>query len=277
MRVAVLHTGALHERTIGYAQRAVCAARRFADAWSSGNLVSVAVYWAPAPRGFESGCARFDSVHVLQWNASVAGSTTTARHQREAWRALRVAIDVALALRADWMFRVRFDAHVHEWKVPLPAEAHWTPRCIYAFKQSWGWPSDNVVLFPARVGRSLFDPRQPEPLGEHGLTEAAGRAGLRFCWVRVDVWLFKPERAVLGAGNGSAGVRRWTAPPALSGNANGDASQAARNYDPSTRVQERARHAAWDTYATFTRSAFGRTLGPTPRSTDAATGERGGV
>ena len=226
---AGMHTGALHESTIGYAQAAVCAARRLADEWASGNLVSVAVFWAPKPHGLRIRCARFDSVRVLQWNASVAGSTTAARHLREAWRALRVAVDAALELRANWMFRVRIDAHVSVWKVPLPAETRWAPDCIYGFKQNWGWPSDNALLFPARVGRALFDPRQPDPLGEEGLTKAARGAGLRFCWVRVDVWLFKPERAVLGAGNGSAGVRRWTAPPALSGDANGVASQAARN------------------------------------------------
>jgi hypothetical protein len=65
----------------------------------------------------------------------------------------------------------------------------------------------------------------------------------------VDVWLFKPERAVLGTNEGSVGVRRWTTPPALSSDANGRASQPARNYDPAMRIHERARHASWATYA----------------------------
>jgi hypothetical protein len=249
MRVAVLHTGALHESTLGYAQGAVCAARRLAHQWARGDLVSVAVVWAPKPHGLQSGCARFDRVRVLQWNASAASSATTAGHQREAWRALRVAIDAALELRAEWMFRVRFDAHVSVWNVPLPADALWAPDCIYGFKQSWGWPSDNALLFPARVGRALFDRRLPDPLNELRLAHTAGTAGLRFCWVRVDVWLFKPERAVLGTNEGSVGVRRWTTPPALSSDANGRASQPARNYDPATRIHERARHASWATYA----------------------------
>jgi len=249
MRVAVLHTGALHESTIGYAQKGVCAARRLAYEWTSGDLVSVAVFWAPKPHGFQSRCARFDSVHVLQWNASTASSATTAGHQREALRALRVAVDAALNLRANWMFRVRVDAHVSAWNVPLPADALWEPDCIYGFKQSWGWPSDNALLFPARAARALFDRRLPDPLNEWRLAHAAGMAGLRFCWVRVDVWLFKPERAVLGTSEGSVGVRRWTTPAALRAGANGSASQSARNYDPSIRIHERAKHAAWDTYA----------------------------
>ena len=249
MRVAVLHTGALHESTIGYAERAVCAARRLAYEWTSGDLVSVAVFWAPKPQGLQSGCARIDSVRVLQWNASAASSTTTAGHQRQALRALQVAIDAALELRAKWMFRVRFDAHVSVWNVPLPANALWVPDCISGFKQSWGWHSDNVLLFPARVGRALFDERLPDPLSEMRLAYTAGMAGLRFCWVRVDVWLFKPERAVLGTSEGSVGVRRWTAPPALSSDANGNASQLARSYDPAARTYERARHASWATYA----------------------------
>ena len=111
------------------------------------------------------------------------------------------------------------------------------------------WPSDNALLFPAGAGRVLFDWRLPDLLNEWRLAHAAGMAGLRFCWVRVDVWLFKPERAVLGTNEGSVGVRRWTTPTALRAGANGSAPQSARNYDPSIRVHERAKHAAWDTYA----------------------------
>ena len=190
MRVAVLHTGALHESTIGYAQKGVCAARRLAYEWTSGDLVSVAVFWAPKPHGFQSGCARFDSVRVLQWNASTASSATTAGHQREAWRALRVAIDAALDLRANWMFRVRFDAHVSAWNVPLPADALWEPDCIYGFKQSWGCglPTTLCSSRPARAAcSSIGDYRicstsgdSPTPRGWPGC-DSAGSAWTSGC------------------------------------------------------------------------------------------------
>ena len=77
------------------------------------------------------------------------------------------------------------------------------------------------------------------------LVAAAARAELRFCWVRANVWLFKPERAVLGAGNGSAGVRHWTPPPHPLLNA----SQPAAGFDPVKYARDRARHESWPTYA----------------------------
>ena len=242
MRIATLHTGALHESTLAYAIRSVCAARALARSWAA-DVVSVVVYWNVGPALPAGWCADFDHAQTLPWNAAAPGATVTDRHQRNAWTALRRAVDAGLGLGAAWMFRVRFDAHVEAF--PVAPTAHWSADCLYTFRQAWGLPSDNVDLFPARAGRVLFDPDLPDPLGEHALVVAAAKAELRFCWVRANVWLLKPERAVLGAGNGSVGVRHWTPPP----HPLGVVSQPAAGFDPGKYARDRARHASWPTYA----------------------------
>ena len=183
---------------------------------------------------------------VTPRDAPLNGVSAVAHHQRLAWGSLAYAVDVALTHHAEWIFRVRFDAHIAQWRVPPPGR--WAPDCVYGFQQAWGWPSDNALLFPARAGPHIFNASRTGPLGEPAVLDGAREAGLRFCWMHVDVWLLKPELRVLkpAESRGSTGVRRWTSPPSLQAN---DSQPAAGYNHTKFAHRRRALHSAWATYA----------------------------
>lgn len=239
-RLATLHTGALHKSTLPYATRAVCAAKALARSWTP-NVVSVVVYWKRGPL-LTGTCSKFDSAIFLSWNASrVPGLLDPDHRLRNAWTALSVAVDSAIGLGARWLLRVRFDAYVAEYAVePM---VHWTPHCVYAFRQSFGYPSDNVLLLPTHFGRMLFNPARPAPLAEHAVVAAAAGALLDLCWIRADVWLFKPDRVAMPNATGSRGIRHWSSPahPLR-------VAQTAVEYDPSANADDRALHESWPLY-----------------------------
>ena len=120
------------------------------------------------------------------------------------------------ACGATWMFRVRFDAHVER----RPRRAHRALVRATACSRStaWGLPSDNDGLhLSARAGREdSSTPTFPtRSASTRSSSPRAGGAALLLGACRCVV--LKPERAVLGAGNGSVGVRHWTPPPTPAG------------------------------------------------------------
>lgn len=236
MRLALLHTGALHESTLRYTCRAVRSLHRRAREWTD-DLLTIAIYWSTDPQLEGDGYGSCTVVFDVSYNRTPPsdlprpGESMVAFHQRLAWQTLAYAVDVALTNHADWIFRARFDVHVAEWGVP-PV---WVDDCVYGFQQAWGWPSDNALLLPARAAPLVFDMSRTGVLGEPAVLDGARAARLRFCWIRVDVWLLKPERRVLGTGNGSTGVRRWRSPRSLPLND----SQPAAAYDHTEHASQR--------------------------------------
>lgn len=85
----------------------------------------------------------------------------------------------------------------------------WSPTCVYTFRTAFGWPSDNVLLFPASEGRALFDPGCANKRAEPGIAIAAAERELRLCWLPADVWLVKPDAGTFDARGSSVGVRHW--------------------------------------------------------------------
>ena len=247
VRLALLHTGALHSSTLNYACRSVRALQHRARAWTA-DVITIAVFWSTDPQlendGDGSCTVTFDYSfeRPTPRQGPRPGESPVAHHQRLAWGSLAYAVDVALAHHADWIFRARLDVHVAEWRVPT----QWNTTCVYGFQNAWGWPSDNALLFPASAARHIFNASRKPPHGEPAVIDGARESGLRFCWVRVQVWLLKPVQKVLGTNNGSTGVRRWTSPPLLQ---TGDA-QRAEGYNHTEHARRRrALHAAWASYA----------------------------
>ena len=241
VRLAVLHTGALHANTLRYACHSVNSAQQRGRHWTSA-LLTVAVYWNPGPRLDQ--CARFDRELVLGSASLVEACRTPPHsvscHQEIAWVALELAVGVALAWRADWTFRVRFDTYVPMWEGP---DAYaWNVRCAYVFRQAWGWPSDNVLLMPIGAAVRLFNRSHTLPLGEQAVAATVAALQMDLCWLHVEVWLLKPERSSMGNTPGSTGIRRWTTPIVPS-------NEPAASFDASINVKYRAKHITYANYA----------------------------
>ena len=255
MRLAVLHSGAVHASTLPVLRCAVCTAQRLASSWTSPlDAVHVAVYWTVpngtfALRDDAARCPIFHTERALEWTSRPANATHARPHNvRMAWRALRAGVDAALALRAHWIFRVRFDAHVVQWGDPLFHARQWSPACVYTFLTSFGWPSDNVLLFHASEGRALFAGDSMDQGAEEGVVAAAAERGLRLCWLPADVWLVKPDAGTFAACESSVGVRHWFPRSSFKSEA-ANASVPATQFRPSTEPNLNARHAAYARFA----------------------------
>ena len=255
MRLAVVHSGAVHTSTLPALRCAVCTAQRLAASWASPlHVVHVAVYWRLpnatfALRDDAARCPTFHAERALEWTERPANVTYARPHNlKMAWRALSVGVDAALALRAHWIFRVRFDAHVVQWGGPLFRARPWSPACVYTFLTSGGWPSDNVLLFHASEGRALFAPDCWEKRSERGIVITAAERGLWLCWLPADVWLVKPDAGTFAACESSVGLRHWFPAPA-SESRTANASVPATQFNPGIEPNLNARHAAYERFA----------------------------
>lgn len=253
MRLAVVHSGAVHTSTLPVLRCAVCTAQRLAASWAfPSRVVHVAVYWSLpnatfALRDDAARCPTFHAERALEWTERPANATQARPHNlKMAWRALSVGVDAALALRADWIFRVRFDAHVAGWGDPFFHAGPWSPACVYTFRTAFGWPSDNVLLFAASEGRALFAPDCWEKRSEKGIVVTSAERGLRLCWLPADVWLVKPDAGAFAACESSVGVRHWSS--ALRGGA-ANASVPAARFRAGDQPHLNAQHAAYARFA----------------------------
>jgi hypothetical protein len=255
MRLAVLHSGALHASTLPLLRCAVCTAQRLAASWTAPlDAVHVAVYWKTqnatfALRDDAARCPTFHAERALEWTQRPANATHVRPHNvRMAWRALRAGVDAALALHAHWIFRVRFDAHVVQWGDAHFRAREWSPACVYTFVTSFGWPSDNVLLFRASEGRALFAADSADESAEKGIVIAGAARGLRLCWLPADVWLVKPDAGTFDARESSVGVRHWFPSAAVEAGTT-NASVPARQFRPGMQPHLNARHAAYARFA----------------------------